>query len=219
MAITKVCRVSKLMSLYNSKWLFINILMILPLLLCLLGKGNANALLRSSALEDHQEAVANENENASSPAANVHALRTKSEAVTPLEKITRRLGRDISNAAGSRSCRKLYQDVSRSTLTDILQNQLQGRKIVFPATVSLPYCIGSCNKVTYSNYHQLIRHAHHGHDGNRGFASVCQAKGERMILWIVAVYVPAADNRRASYTYELLKIPLEITKCSCYPRY
>ena len=57
---------------------------------------------------------------------------------------------------GSESCRKLYQVISSTTLQNILQAELQGRRIVAPVTFSLPYCVGSCDKVTYSNYHRIF---------------------------------------------------------------
>ena len=187
--------------------------MVLVLLPCLLGKGNGQALLRLSALEPHQEAVDDGKSNAYSPATMDHALGSKS--ITPLEKMTRRLRRDTSHAAatGSGSCRKLYQVVSRATLQAILHTELQGRRIVSPIFVSLPYCAGSCNKVTYSNYHQLIRDAHHGSNGNHGTESVCQAEGDGKLVLIVV------RNGTPTFTYQMLEMPLEITKCSCYPGY
>ena len=116
---------------------------------------------------------------------------------------------------GSESCRKLYQVISSTTLQNILQAELQGRRIVAPVTFSLPYCVGSCDKVTYSNYHQLLQDAHHGSNGKHGRGSICQAEGERSVVLIVA------ESRRdvPTFTYRMLKMPLEITKCVCYPRY
>ena len=210
-------RVIKLMDLYCSRWLLISILLTLALMLACIPQGNARVLLASSALEPNQVTVADENKNTTFSATDDHALRSKS--TTPLEKITRRVRRDSSDTAGSGSCRKHYQQVSKTTLQMILHRELRGRAIVFPAIVKLPYCIGSCAKVTLSNYHQLVRDANHGNRDNSEAAAVCQAEGESMMTWIVAGPEPVSDDGISRYGYEVLKLPLEITKCSCYPRY
>ena len=180
-----------------------------------LPKGCAKVLLVPGELEPHQEAVADNSKNIISPASDEYTRRLKS--ITPLEKTTR-LRRDTSDASetGSGSCRKLYQEVDKSTLEMILHRELRGRQIVFPATVKLPYCLGTCSKVTHANYHHLIQGAGHG---SHVATPVCQAEGEGKVTWIVAGPEPVSSNGIPTYSYEVLKLPLEITKCSCYPRY